>query len=205
MIFSTLWRPLLALLLLSCALAANAAADTTPAAPDRASAALVKAAYLHKFASFVDWPQGSFARPDSPLKIGVLGDAQVWRELSELARDRERDGRPVAVTRLAAGDSLAGYHILYLRAPTPARIADLLAGVPEGVLTVADADGAHPRASVMSFFLEDGRVRFGVSLQAAGHQRLRLSSRLLAVARNVQGLLAGESVFALLAGAFARG
>jgi hypothetical protein len=204
MIFSTLWRPLLALLLLSCALAGNVAA-ATEAAPDKASAALVKAAYLHKFASFVDWPQGSFARPDSALKIGVLGDTQVWQELSELARDRERDGRPVAVTRLAPGDSLAGYHILYLRAPTAARIGELLAGVPEGVLTVADADGAHPRASVMSFFLEEGRVRFGVSLQAAGHQRLRLSSRLLAVARNVQGRLGGDNVFALLARTHARG
>lgn len=205
MIFSTLWRSLPALLLLTCALAANAAADATPPAPDKASAAQVKAAYLHKFASYVDWPQGSFAQPDSPLKIGVLGDAQVWQELSELARDRERDGRPVAVTRLVPGDSLAGYHILYLRAPTPARIGDLLSAVPEGVLTVADADGAHPRASVMSFFLEEGRVRFGVSLQAAGHQRLRLSSRLLAVARNVQGLLAGENLLTLLAMVLAPG
>jgi hypothetical protein len=42
-------------------------------------------------------------------------------------------------------------------------------------------------------------VRFGVSLQAAGHQRLRLSSRLLVVARNVQGLLAPESRIARLA------
>jgi hypothetical protein len=200
--FSTLWRPLVAFLLLPCALAANAA-DPVPAAPDKASAALVKAAYLHKFASFVDWPQGSFARPDSPLKIGVLGDAQVWQELVELARDRERDGRPVAVTRLAPGDSLAGYHILYLRAPNLTRMADLLASVPEGVLTVADADGAHPRASVMSFFLDEGRVRFGVSLQAAGHQRLRLSSRLLAVARNVQGLLGAQGLMAQLVRALA--
>jgi hypothetical protein len=73
--FSTLWRPLVAFLLLPCALAANAA-DPVPAAPDKASAALVKAAYLHKFASFVDWPQGSFARPDStPIFSGLSGRA----------------------------------------------------------------------------------------------------------------------------------
>ena len=84
---------------------------------------------------------------------------------------------------------MAGYHIVYVRAATPARVSDILAGVPEGVLTVADAEGNHPKGSVLSFFMEDGRVRFGVSMDAALHQKLRLSSRLLAVARNVQSSL----------------
>lgn len=148
---------------------------------------LVKAAFLHKFASFVEWPAGAFPRPDTPLRIGILGDDQVLRDLSELARDRDRDGRHVQVTRLANGDSLAGFHILYLKAASPARITDLLAGVPEGTLTVADSDGAHPRGSVLSFYLEEGRVRFGVSLDAAARQKLRLSPRLVAIARQVQG------------------
>ena len=196
--FFILARRSLALMLLSLSLAGHGATASDARAPNKASAPQVKAAFLHKFASFVDWPQGSFPRPDSPLKIGVVGDVQVWRDLSELSRERERDGRPVEVSQVAAGDSLAGYHILYLRAPSLARMATLLAAVPEGVLTVADADGAHPRGSVMSFFQEDGRVRFGVSLEAAGRQHLRLSSRLLAVARRVQGVLGSETSIALL-------
>ena len=144
---------------------------------------LVKAAFLHKFASFVEWPAGAFAKPDAPLRIGILGDDLVWRDLIDLARDRDRDGRPVTVTRLTASDSLAGFHILYLKASSPSRISDLLANVPEGTLTVADSDGAHPRGSVLSFFLEEGRVRFGVSLDAASRQRLRLSSTLITIAR----------------------
>lgn len=202
--FSSLVRPLLAHMVLCCALASHGAGASEPPPPDKVSATLVKAAFLHRFASFVDWPQGSFPRPDSPLRIGVVGDGRIWQELSQLSRDRERDGRPVTVTRVAPGDSLAGIHILYLRAPTLAKMADLLAGVPEGVLTVADADGIHPRGSVMSFFLEDGRVRFGVSLEAASRQRLRLSSRLLAVARSVQGRVVGETLVALLARALPR-
>jgi hypothetical protein len=192
-------RPFLTLLL-SFLLATAAAAAAGPA-PEQAGTALVKAAFLHKFPSFVGWPPGSFARPDSPLRIGVLGDTEVWQRLAELSRDRDRDGRPVTVTRLAPGDSLSGFHIVYLRASSLARMSDLLATVPEGVLTVADSDGAQPRGSVMSFFMEDGHVRFGVSLEAAGRQRLRLSSRLLTVVRNVQSSLGGRN---LLARCFAR-
>ena len=158
-----------------------------PAAADRTRGSLVKAAFLHKFYSFVEWPDGTFARPDTPVRIGVLGDDEILQDLQELARDRSRDGRPVTVVRLASGESLAGLHILYIKAPNGARMADTLASVPEGVLTVADAESAHPKGSVMSFFLEDDRVRFGVSIEAAARQRLRLNSRLLSVARKIQG------------------
>lgn len=154
------------------------------AAPSRDT--LVKAAFLHKFASFVEWPDGTFARPDTPLRIAVVGDDLLWRDLRELARDRDRDGRPVTVSRLDLGDALAGYHIVYVKSGSPSRIADVLATAPEGVLTVADSDtGLHPRGSVLSFFLDEGRVRFGVSLAAAARQRLRLNPRLIAAARLV--------------------
>lgn len=172
------------------------AAQAQPGALPRET--LVKAAFLHKFASFVDWPTGTFARPDTPLKIGVLGDDRLWQDLRELAKDRDRDGRPVQVTRLAPGEPLAGHHILYVKAGSAARISDMLATVPEGVLTVADSDGAHPRGSVISFFLEDGRVRFGASVDAAVRQKLRLSSRLLSVARSVQGAADSEEFMASL-------
>ena len=153
---------------------------------ERARESLVKAAFLHKFASFVEWPAGTFARADSPLRIGIVGDEQVWRDLTELARDRDRDGRPVLPVRINPGEPLEGYHILYLRASL-AKLQELIPLIPEGVLTVSDSDGTHPRGSVMSFFLDEGRVRFGISVDAATRQKLRLNSRILSVARNVQG------------------
>ncbi len=175
-------------LLLALLAAAAAAPLRAQLPPSAARDTLVKAAFLHKFASFVEWPAGTFARADAPLRIAILGDDLLWRDLSALARDRDRDGRPVVVTRLAAGDAPIGFHIVYLKAGSPRRIADLLAAVPEGVLTIADSDGTHPRGSVLSFILEDGRVRFGVSLEAAARQKLKLSPRLVAAARLVQAL-----------------
>lgn len=151
---------------------------------ERPRESLVKADFLHKLAGLVEWPEGTFARPDTPLRIGVLGDEQIWRDLRGLAADR--GGRPMTVVRLENDESLMGFHILYLKPLTAARAAELLTQAPEGVLTVADAEGSHPKGCVLGFFIEDGRVRFSVSLEAAAKQRLRLSSRLLSVAR-IQG------------------
>lgn len=177
-------RRVAVLLLLASAGMATAHAQT---ARDRASDTLIKAAFLHKFASFVEWPEGSFASATSPLRIGVLGDDDVFRDLADTSRDRDRDGRPVQALRLAPGDALNGYHILYMKG-SDARLAEWLARVPEAVLTVTDSDGALPRGGVISFFLEDGRVRLGASVEAATRQRLRLSPRLLSAARIVQAI-----------------
>lgn len=155
---------------------------------------LVKAAFLHKFASFVEWPAGVLDTPESQLRIGVLGDEQVYQDLAELTRDRGRDGRQVTAVLLLPGDSFAGLHILYARGDA-ARIASVWSRVPEGVLTVADSQGAHPPGSVLSFYLEDGRVRFGASQQAAARQKLRLNARLLSVAK----VVGGDSVISDLA------
>lgn len=185
----THWRgKAAAALLAACAwLAAGHAALAQPTGAERPREALVKAAFLHKFFSFVEWPEGTFPRPDTPVRIGVMGDEEVWQDLLELSRDRGRDGRPVVPVLLVPGAPVNGIHILYLKAPSVSRMSEWLAAVPEGVLTVADADSAHPKGSVMSFYLEDGRVRFGLSLEAAARQRLRVSSRLLAVAKRIQG------------------
>jgi hypothetical protein len=167
------------------AAAPRAMAQLPPA--ERPREALVKAAFLHKFFSFVEWPEGAFPKSDTPLRIGVIGDEEILQDLQELAKDRSRDGRPVMAVRVMPGEPLGNFHILYVKSGNNAQVAGLLASAPEGVLTVVDAEAAHPKGSVMSFFVEDGRVRFGVSLDAAARQRLRLSSRLLSVARKIQG------------------
>lgn len=154
---------------------------------ERLRETLVKAALLHKFSSFVEWPAGTFPKADSPLRIGVYGDDQLLQDLRELAQDHARDGRPVLVSRVTGIESFGNPHVLFLRAISPARMAELLQQVPEGILTVADSDGIHPRGSVLSFFVDEGRVRFGASPEAAARQKLRLNSRLLSVAKLVRG------------------
>ncbi len=168
-------------------LVAGASVAGAQTARDRATDTLIKAAFLHKFASFVEWPQGSFAGATSPLRIGVLGDEGVYRDLAETSRDRDRDGRPVQAVQLAPGDAFTGFHILYLKG-SDVRLGEWLARVPEAVLTVTDSDGPLPRGGVISFFLEEGRVRLGASVEAATRQRLRLSPRLLSAARIVQAI-----------------
>jgi hypothetical protein len=160
-----------------------ATAQTT--APAREST--VKAAFLYKFGSFVDWPAGAFSGPDEPFVIGVAGDDAVAADLEQLARGLAVQGRPVQTRRVRDAQSAAGVHILFVGNMREGRLRDLLPPSPAPVLVVTEQDGALRLGSSINFSSEGGRIRFSASPAAAEARGLRLSSRLLDVAQTVEG------------------
>jgi hypothetical protein len=56
------------------------------------------------------------------------------------------------------------------------------------ILTVTESPAALDAGSIINFMIEQERVRFEISLPAAERSGLRVSSRLLAVARRVTRL-----------------
>jgi uncharacterized protein DUF4154 len=163
-------------------LAARAAEDS------QALELRVKAAFLYKFAGYVEWPSKSFAGPETPVTIGVVGAESLAAELAQAVTGRTVNDRPVAVKRLRAGETLAGIHILFVGKAENARLDQLAQSAqPRSILTVSESDGALARGSVINFVLTEGRVRFEIALDSAEKSGLRLSSRLLAVAQQVTG------------------
>nr|WP_283254454.1 YfiR family protein [Ramlibacter paludis] len=146
----------------------------------------VKAAYLYKFGSFVEWPPGTFRGPEDPLVIGVWGDDAVASELDQLARGRSIEGHPVKVLRLREAEDANPLHILFAGGPREGRIRDVLAAVRGPVLTVADVPVGGNPGPVLHFTRDDGRVRFNASVSAAAARNLKLSAKLLAVALQVE-------------------
>ncbi len=148
----------------------------------------VKAAFLYKFAGYVEWPTKSFAGPETPVTIGVIGSESLATELAQAVTGRTVNDRQVTVKRLKAGESLAGIHILFVGRAENARLDQLAQSArPRSILTVTESDGALARGSVINFVLTDGRVRFEIALDSAEKSGLKLSSRLLAVAQQVTG------------------
>src|SRR5258706_315356 len=59
----------------------------------------VKAAYIFKFAGYVEWPEGAFSQPDTPVTIAVFGDAEMAAELVQSTAGRAVDRPPVRIKR----------------------------------------------------------------------------------------------------------
>lgn len=147
----------------------------------------VKAAFLYKFAGYVEWPEAHLPRPDTPITIGVLGADALAAELSRLVAGRTVNNRAIAAKRLKPGDSLAGINVLFIGKEEIARLSQLLSlARPRAILTVTESEGALAQGSVINFTIAERRVRFEISLDSAEKSSLKLSSRLLSVAQQVR-------------------
>jgi uncharacterized protein DUF4154 len=179
-------------LLLCCAalltsLAGWAAGRAGAAESDDVLEQRVKAAFLYKFAGYVDWPPASFAGVDTPITIGVIGSEPLAAELAQVVTGRTVSNRSIAVRRIKAGETLAGVHILFIGSAERARLGQHASNAQaHSVLTVSESEGALEQGSMINFVVADRRVRFEVALDSAEKGGLRLSSRLLAVAQQVR-------------------
>ena len=179
-------------LVLACfaALLFNLAASPPCRAQGQASPSVaeyqIKAAYLYKFLGFVEWPPQAFTRADAPLVIGVLGANPLADELAQVVATRQASGRPVAVRRLKPGDGMAELHVLFVARGEAARLPGLVATARDHpLLIVTEIDDAMPQGSAINFVVVEDKVRFDVALPAAEKANLRISARLLTVARKV--------------------
>lgn len=174
-------RWLAALLLAGCALAAGAADGDALQLE-----AQVKAAYLYKFVSHVDWPPKTYTDPSAPFTIGVVGAGDVADELTRLKAGRSVGDRPVDVRVLKPGEPARGVQIVFVGSTDSAQLRRLLEPFKAApTLTVSDMPGAIEAGSVINFVLVDKRLRFEVSLANAEQHGLKISARLLTVAQRV--------------------
>lgn len=145
----------------------------------------VKAAFLYKFAGYVEWPANAFPSQDTPVVIGVAGSDEVASELEKLVPGRNVNGRIVLVRRLREGEALRGIHVVFVaRGETNAR-ALIRAAQQQGSLVVTESERGLELGSAINFVPAEDRIGFEVSLEAAERSGLRISSRMLAVARRV--------------------
>jgi YfiR/HmsC-like len=155
-----------------------------PGVAQTANEAALKAAFLHNFIRFTEWPSDAPNRRRAVLC--VLDDEVVAGELE--AVERAAVPAPLGVVRrVTPRDDLRACSLLYLAALDPGQASSILQAV-EGapVLTVGDQSSFTRAGGIIDFYLENNRMRFEINVNAAHGARLKISSRLLSLARIVE-------------------
>jgi hypothetical protein len=148
----------------------------------------VKATYLYKMAPFVKWPAGTFASPDAPFEICVVGPDPFDGFLQEAVASRGLGSHPFVVRQLGATGSGGDCRIVFIGYTGPAEIREALRAFDgKPVLTVTDSDAVDDSGSIVQFVMDSGHVRFEVDNTAAERNHLTISSKLLNLALAVKG------------------
>lgn len=164
-----------------------AALTTAAASPvETPSEYEVKAAFLVNFARFVEWPESSFARNQGVLTIGILGTDPFGPAARDLLEGKILGSRTLTVLRFADLEEVQPVQILFVNGLDAAHVPQLLEKLHgSAVLTVGDKEGFARAGFVINFVLEQNRVRFEVNPEAAKRVGLKISSKLLSVAKVV--------------------
>ncbi len=145
----------------------------------------VKAAFVHNFAKFIEWPEHAFDRADSPLRIGILGHGPIDEPLLNL-NGKEVQNRPLEVSRVRNTINLRQYHIIFVNPSEKGWTRSLFRRLKgTGILAIGDFEGFAEQGGAFNFYLEEGKVRFEINDCAARRENLRISSKLLRLARVV--------------------
>jgi hypothetical protein len=147
----------------------------------------VKAAYLLNFTRYVDWPSPSTGA-DSSLSICVLGADPFGRVLDATVAGRTAHGRSLRVRRLRSATESAGCEVVFVSAETWRRSPESLKSLERpGSLTVGESEQFARLGGVIGFVMLDQTVRFVVNDEARDRARLRISSRMMALAAAIYG------------------
>ena len=147
---------------------------------------LVKAAFLYRFSTFVEWPE-SPKRADS-FTFGVLGESAVTAELRKLVQQRPIGSASTQVQVYKRVSDIGTPQMLYVSASYRGSLPAVVAKIGnQPILLVTDHEHGLEAGSIVNFLRVDRRVRFEVSVPAAQRSGIRLGSDLLSVAARVIG------------------
>jgi YfiR/HmsC-like len=148
-----------------------------------------KAVFLSQFPNFIEWPDSAFSSVTSPFLICVFGDFKFGTSLAEATRSERFHGRKLEVRWLRKIPEVRACQILFVSRSEAARYGQVLAAVANTqILTVGETSDFLKAGGTVCFSFEKEALQFEVNLWAASGAGLKVSSRLLALAKRVVNL-----------------
>lgn len=174
--------PSLALAALTATLAASPAVVRAQAPV--ASETAVKAAFVYNFAKFTDWHGRA---PGTTLTVCVVGNQDLAAALTDTIQVNRVGGHAVAVRKVSASEAVGACDVVVVPAAEMRRAGAALRTLRTlPVLTVGEGENFARQHGIIGLFAEDGRLRFAINPEAADRAGIKLSSRLLSLARIVR-------------------
>jgi YfiR/HmsC-like len=152
----------------------------------------LKVAFLFHFAQFVDWPPEAFKDANSPLTYCTIGNDPLHGALDASLNGKTIGARSFRVLHFKQPQEIQGCQVLFIGAEEKELLPAILAGVKgNSVLTVGESEHFAGGGGMIGFLLEENKIRFEINLEAAKKAKLKISSKLLVLAKTVIGSQGG--------------
>ncbi len=160
----------------------------------------VKTAYIFNFIKYTEWPDDVITGSDEPIVIGLIGESSFAGNLAMLTEKKTKGKHPLElrVLQMPTGDvadltddqvktMVAGCHLIYF--PCESSKTDwqpVLRFLSNNeILTISDCPSFTTKGGMVCFEHENERIVFRICLTAVQKARVKISSKLLVLAKEV--------------------
>jgi len=153
----------------------------------------VKAAFLYNFAKFVEWPDDALDDSKSPIVVGILGEDSFGSIIDKTVAGKTVCEKKFVIKRFRMIADVERCHILFVSSSEEARLDKILDKVKDSnVLTVGETEGFAERGGIINLTNEQNKIRFEINVDAAKRAGVKISSKLLKLAKVVRDTSRGE-------------
>lgn len=137
----------------------------------------VKAAFLYNFPKFVELPG------DDTLTLCIVGNDPFGDALRPL-QGSVTAGKRLVVKRVSSVDAIPACQILFISSSEEGKLESILKYArKKQILTIGDTPGYPQQGVIINFYLENNKVRIEINIDTAEQSKLKISSKLLNLAR----------------------
>jgi hypothetical protein len=147
----------------------------------------LKAAFVYNFLVFAEWPESAFKNSEAPIVVGILGKDPFDGALEKAFKDRTAHGRKIEIRQLDAARGATACQLVFIPDGEKKNLADVLAAAKDrNVLVVCESGGLAAKGAALNLVVEDKKVKIEANPAAASRAGVKLSAKLLKLARIVQ-------------------
>ncbi|MCU7873503.1 MAG: YfiR family protein [Candidatus Thiodiazotropha sp. (ex Lucinoma borealis)] len=147
----------------------------------------LKAVFLYNFANYITWPESAFQNQDSPFNYCLLGRSRINDSLNAVIKNETIKGRHLRLVEFQHPTQLSECHILFIHQLDEGYPPDLLRQLAaESILTVGDDANFIPAGGAIGLLQKARKIDLVISMDAVELARLKVSSKLLRLAKRVR-------------------
>jgi len=154
-------------------------------AEDSSTEYKIKAAFLYNFLNFIEWPSGSFKDSNDVLKICVIGE-DPFGDAFEPFINKPIKGKKLKIYQINKIGDTDNCHIAFISSSEKRRLGRVLADLNgSSTLTVSDIKSFTQEGGIINFVTVENRIGFEINIKAAERSGLKISSKLLNLAKTI--------------------
>lgn len=146
--------------------------------------AKVKAAFLFNFTRFVAWKP---KKDDAPLRIAIFGSEKISSALESYIEEKNLSSQISVVYYDKTPSRNDEFDLLFIDFTKERYSQELLRQCSgKNILTVSDIDDFARQGGIIGMYNEGGRIKLTVNLSEANQAGLKISAKLLELAKVIK-------------------